>query len=60
MSITTYMLLMVLKYLICALSPHVLIKSNKTRALSFRWEIFKPITVIYGWDTCCEIALRRI
>ena len=50
MSITTYMLLMVLKYLICALSPHVLTKSNKTQALSYRWEIFKPITVIYGWD----------
>ena len=22
--------------------------------------IFKPITVIDGWDTCCEIALRRM
>ena len=21
---------------------------------------FKPITVIDGWDTCCEIALRRM
>ena len=26
---------------------------------NFRWVFFKPITVIDGWDTCCEIALRR-
>ena len=24
------------------------------------WVLFKPITVIDGWDTCCEIALRRM
>ena len=27
---------------------------------NFRWVLFKPITVIDGWDTCCEIALRRM
>ena len=27
---------------------------------NFRWALFKPITVIDGWDTCCEIALRRM
>ena len=26
----------------------------------FRWVLFKPITVIDGCDTCCEIALRRM
>ena len=27
---------------------------------NFRWVLFKSITVIDGWDTCCEIALRRM
>ena len=27
---------------------------------NFRWVLFKPITVIGGWDTSCEIALRRM
>ena len=27
---------------------------------TFRWVLFKPITEIDGWDTCCEIALRRM
>ena len=27
---------------------------------NFRWVLFKPITMIDGWDTSCEIALRRI
>ena len=27
---------------------------------NFRWVLFKPITVIDGWDTCCEIALRKM
>ena len=26
----------------------------------FRWVLFKPITMIDGWDTCCEIAIRRM
>ena len=26
----------------------------------FRWVLFKLITVIDGWDPCCEIALRRM
>ena len=25
-----------------------------------RWVLFKPITVIDGWDTCCEIAPWRM
>ena len=27
---------------------------------NFRWVLFKPIRVIDDWDTCCEIALRRM
>ena len=27
---------------------------------NFRWVLFKPIAVIDGWDTCCQIALRRM
>ena len=26
----------------------------------FIWVLFRPITVIDGWDTCCEITLRRM
>ena len=27
---------------------------------NFRWALFKPITLIDGWDSCCEIALKRM
>ena len=27
---------------------------------NFRWVLFKPITVVDGWDTCYEIALRKM
>ena len=34
--------------------------SPKRFKRNFGWVLFKSITVIDGWDTCCEIAHRRM